>query len=213
MIYAVPSRNMRRAARRETLGARYPDKRIHVVAVSLGGNVLLKYLGENSRDSLIDSAIAVSVPFDLAKAAKTLDKGTAKIYQRYLLHRLQASFYEKCKLMDMPIRIPDKNEITTIYHFDDLITSPLHGFTGADDYYAKCSSRQFIPSIKTPTLIIHATDDPFMTPDVIPVKSEIPPDVRFELHQHGGHLGFIAGKTPLIAHYWLDERIERQLNL
>lgn len=197
----------------ETLHLRYPQKRIHVIAVSLGGNMLLKYLGETMNDSLIENAITISVPFDLAVAGQTLDKGTAKIYQRHLLNSLQATFDEKCQLMEMPIRIPDKSEINTIYAFDDLITAPLHGFAGADDYYTKCSSRQFIPDIKTPTLMIHAIDDPFMTPSVIPTEKELPPDVTLELSQHGGHVGFIAGNTPLVANYWLDKRVRKQLEV
>jgi len=197
----------------ETLRSRYPDRHIHVVAVSLGGNALLKYLGETNHDSLVESAIAISVPFDLAVAGQTLNKGIAKIYQRHLLDSLQTTFNEKCALMEMPIRIPEKSETNTIYEFDNLVTAPLHGFSGADDYYGKCSSGQFISDIKTPALIIHAIDDPFMTPEVIPKEKELPPNVTLELNQHGGHVGFIAGHTPFAAQYWLDERIQRQLSL
>lgn len=197
----------------ETLKTRYPEKRIHVVAVSLGANMLLKYLGETNTDSLLESAIAISVPFDLAVGGETLNKGFARAYQRHLLDSLQPNFYKKTRLMEMPIRIPDKSEINTIYDFDDLVTAPLHGFTGADEYYRKCSSRQFIPDIKIPTLILHAVDDPFMTPAVIPGNGELPPDVTLETSRHGGHVGFITGNTPLRPHYWLDERVRRQLSL
>lgn len=196
----------------ETIKQRYPDKRIHVVGVSLGGNVLLKYLGEYGADGMLETAIAISVPYDLAVAGQTLDIGTAKIYQRHLLNSLQATFAEKVKLMELPIRIPEKHEIDSIYNFDDLVTAPIHGFKGADDYYTQCSSRQFIPDIRTPTLLIHAIDDPFMIPKVIPVKSELPPGVEMDLQPHGGHVGFIYGNVPLNANYWLDERVESYLS-
>jgi len=191
----------------ETIRGRYPGKRIHAVGVSLGGNVLLKYLGEYGTDSMLETSIAISVPYDLAVAGHTLDVGTAKIYQRHLLNSLQATFAEKVALMELPIRIPEKHEIDTIYNYDDLVTAPLHGFNNADDYYNKCSSRQFIPDIKTPTLLIHATDDPFMTPEVIPKKSELPSSVEMDLQPHGGHVGFISGNVPFRANYWLDKRV------
>jgi predicted alpha/beta-fold hydrolase len=197
----------------ETIKQRYPDKLIHVVGVSLGGNMLLKYMGEYGTNSMLETAIAISVPYDLAVAGQTLDIGTARIYQRHLLNSLQATFDEKTKLMELPIRIPERHEIDSIYKFDDLVTAPIHGFKGADDYYTQCSSRQFIPDIKTPTLLIHAIDDPFMTPEVIPVKSELPPAVEMDLRPHGGHVGFIYGNVPLKANYWLDERVESFLNL
>ena len=197
----------------ETIQQRYPGKSIHAIGVSLGGNVLLKYLGEHGNDSLLQSAVAISVPYDLAVAGQTLDVGTARIYQRHLLNSLQATFYEKTRLMELPIRIPDKHEIDTIYNFDDLVTAPIHGFRGADDYYAQSSSRQFISAIKTPTLLIHAIDDPFMTPAVIPTANELPACVELDLQTHGGHVGFIDGNIPLKAGYWLDQRVQDFLSL
>ena len=197
----------------ETIQNRYPGRDIHAVGVSLGGNVLLKYLGENGEDSRIQSAIAISVPYDLAVAAQTLQYGTARIYQRHLLNSLQATFYEKATLVDLPIRIPEKHEIDTIYEFDDLVTAPIHGFKDADDYYTRCSSRQFLPEIRIPTLLIHALDDPFMTPEVIPRKNELPGNVELDLQQHGGHVGFIEGNVPFVASYWLDQRVEAFLSL
>lgn len=196
----------------ETIRRRYPDRQLHVVGVSLGGNALLKYLGEYANDSMVKSAVAISVPYDLAVAGQTLQLGTAKIYQQHLLSSLQATFYEKTKLMELPIRVPERSEINTIYKFDDLVTAPLHGFKGVDDYYSRCSSRQFIPDIRTPTLLIHAADDPFMTPAVVPGKSELPSCVELDLQSHGGHVGFIYGDIPLKANYWLDRRVEQYLS-
>jgi predicted alpha/beta-fold hydrolase len=196
----------------ELLQQRFSGKSIHAVGVSLGGNVLLKYLGETGDDSRLASAIAISVPFDLANAAQTLAFGTARIYQRHLLGSLQQTFYEKARLMELPLRIPVKHEIDTLYDFDNLVTAPIHGFGGADDYYARCSSRQFLPGIRTPTLLVHANDDPFMTTDAIPTADELPTDVELDLQPHGGHVGFLYGNVPLKPGYWLDQRVTRYLS-
>ncbi|MCH9717545.1 MAG: alpha/beta fold hydrolase, partial [Gammaproteobacteria bacterium] len=90
--------------------------------------------------------------------------------------------------------------------FDEQITAPLHGFLSAEAYYRESSSRQFLNQIKTPTLIIHASDDPFMPPEAIPEEHELSSHVTLELSTKGGHVGFIAGKTPGKPMYWLDER-------
>lgn len=196
----------------ELIQQRYPGKALHAVGVSLGGNVLLKYLGESGNDSRLASAVAISVPFDLAVAAETLANGTARIYQRHLLASLQRAFYEKASLMDLGIRIPKKHEIDTLYDFDHRVTAPIHGFEGADDYYRRCSCRQFVSGIKTPTLLIHAHDDPFMTPDVIPGEEELPDGVELDLQSHGGHVGFLYGHIPLRPRYWLDQRVRQYLS-
>ena len=195
----------------ETIQKNYPDRNIHAIGVSLGGNMLLKYLGEQGSDHPIQSAVAISVPYDLAIGAETLKQGTARIYQRHLLNSLQAHYYEKAKHMDLPIPVYPRDKINTIYEFDDLVTAPLHGFKSADDYYQRSSSRQFIPGIKIPTLLIHAADDPFMTPEAIPHSNELPPCAQLDLCSHGGHVGFIQGPLPLHADYWLDKRVESWL--
>lgn len=195
----------------QVLKQRFPEKRIHTVGVSLGGNVLMKYLGETGDGSGIASAIAISVPYDLAVAASTLEKGVARIYQRYLLNSLQRTFFEKVSMVDLPVKIPEKQQIDTLFKFDNLITAPIHGFNGAKDYYAQCSSRQFIPSIRTQTLIIHAFDDPFMTPAAIPTEKELPSCVDMELSLYGGHVGFIRSGRLMAPEYWLDKRVYERL--
>ena len=195
----------------KTIQQHYPDRNIHAVGVSLGGNILLKYLGEQGNVHPLQSAVAISVPYDLANGAETLKHGTARIYQRHLLGSLQRRYYEKANYMELPIPVYARSRIDTIYDFDDLVTAPLHGFRSAEDYYQRSSSRQFIPGIRIPTLLIHAEDDPLMTPDVIPTSNELPPCVQFDLCTHGGHVGFIQGQLPLHADYWLDQRVESWL--
>lgn len=95
----------------------------------------------------------------------------------------------------------------TFAEFDDVVTAPLHGFTGMTDYYDRCSAMNFLGSITRPTLIINALDDPFMTPEVIPSKDALSASVTLEVSESGGHVGFVAGGTPWAAEYYLPERI------
>jgi predicted alpha/beta-fold hydrolase len=176
------------------------------VGFSLGGNVLLKWLGEQRESAAISTAIAVSVPFRLADAAQRLEGGLSRVYQHHLLTRLKRKYRTKFKQMPSPLQTR-LDTITTFYQFDDAITAPLHGFTGADDYYSRSSSFPYLKQIRTPTLIIHALDDPFMWPHTIPGQSELSPAVTLELARHGGHVGFITGLIPGRARYWLDMRI------
>jgi hypothetical protein len=193
------------------LHARSPHRRLLAVGVSLGGNVLLKWLGENPQQALVDRAVAVSVPFELDKAAARLQSGMSRLYQAYLLRKLRRSTRAKAGLMSMPIALERLDALKTFRAFDDQVTAPLHGFAGVDDYYRRSSSRQFLKYICTPTFILHALDDPFMTPDCVPGRDELGPGVTLELSRSGGHVGFITGKWPWRVRYWVDERVAELL--
>lgn len=190
----------------EGLRQRYTHCRFHVIGYSLGGNVLLKYLGEREQP-LADSASAVSVPFVLGECAKRLDRGASRFYRRYLVRQMQEALREKFLERPAPIDLGDLTRWRSFFEFDHHVTAPLHGFAGVDDYYTRCSSRQFLPGIKTPTLIVQALDDPFLTPDVLPKTNELGPGIRFELSRYGGHVGFVTGAAPGFAHYWLEQRL------
>jgi hypothetical protein len=101
----------------------------------------------------------------------------------------------------------DVLQLRDFYAFDDEVTAPLNGFSGADEYYATCSSRRFLLGITAPTLIIHALDDPFVFRETVPEEAELGPGVLLELSPHGGHVGFVHGTSPRRARYWTDERI------
>jgi len=189
------------------LKQREPTTTLFALGFSLGGNALLKWLGEDNKDKPVAAACVVSAPFLLDEAAVTLNKGTARIYQHYLLNNLKKSLLAKAEQVSLPLDTGILSTIKTIADYDEYITSPLHGFKGADDYYTQCSSRQFLKNIRTPTLICHARDDPFMSPQVAPARSELPENIDYELHDHGGHVGFIERKGLLGWRYWLDERI------
>jgi predicted alpha/beta-fold hydrolase len=98
-------------------------------------------------------------------------------------------------------------KLRDFYTFDDKVTAPLHGYTGASDYYARASCRSYLNNIRVPTLILHATDDPFMLPDVVPGAQEISASVILELSPYGGHVGFVTGALPWQPIYWLEQRI------
>lgn len=176
------------------------------VGVSLGGNVLLKWLGEQGALCTLKKAVAVSVPFQLEHAARRMTRGLSRIYQRHLISRLQDKYQKKFSGID-PVLDCDVTRLATFHQFDDQVTAPLHGFDGVQDYYARCSSRQFIPGIRVPTLILHARQDPFMFPDTAPTADELPENVWLEMPEHGGHVGFISGWIPGRADYWGEERI------
>jgi uncharacterized protein len=189
------------------LGRRFPQRPLFAIGVSLGGNVLLKWLGENPEQHLVSKAIAVSVPFELNKAALRLQAGPSRFYQYYLLRKLHASTRAKLARMPMPVSAGELESLTSFRSFDDRVTAPLHGFDGVEDYYRRSSSRQFLPRIRTPTVILHARNDPFMTADAIPGSAELGPGVTLELSNSGGHVGFIAGRWPWKVRYWLDKRV------
>jgi hypothetical protein len=190
-----------------TLRQREPNTVFAAVGYSLGGNALLKWLGETRDRESLRAAVAVSVPFLLNHAARRMAQGFSRLYQWELLRRLHRSLRRKRARMDVPLAIPDVERLRTFREFDEYVTAPLHGFNGADHYYSACSSRAFLKGIVTPTLIVHAIDDPFMAPDTPPTRAELSEDVRFELYRHGGHVGFVAGPWPWRPSYWLEHRI------
>ena len=175
------------------------------VGFSLGANLLLKYLGERDQP-LLDHAVAVSVPFVLRDAMLRLNLGRSRLYRYYLITRLKQGYRRKFTGRTSPLTV-DLDTINDFNSFDDRITAPLSGFAGVFDYYNRASCRRFLPNIHTPTLILHAEDDPFMFPSTVPFEHELGPGITLELSRRGGHVGFIAGTLPWRPIYWLEERI------
>ncbi|HXH55427.1 MAG TPA: hydrolase [Gammaproteobacteria bacterium] len=191
---------------------REPNSPLFAIGYSLGGNVLLKWLGEIGESDIKNSlkaAVAVSIPFELAKTAEHLKTGFSRLYQWHLLRELSAFHHRKFKVLPKPFAINkvDVTKLKTFWEFDHAITAPLHGFKSADDYYEKSSSRQYLAKIKTPTLILHALNDPFTTLNALPEAHEVSSHVSLELSEHGGHVGFISGGYPWKPVYWLENRI------
>jgi predicted alpha/beta-fold hydrolase len=177
------------------------------VGFSLGGNVLLKYLGESGDDTPLRAAAAVCVPLDLHKCAKALNQGFSKVYQRYLLKRMKRSVKAKFDRHTAAFDWDRAMGARTFAEFDDAVTAPLHGFNGIQDYYDKCSAVHFLQTITRPTLVLNALDDPFMTEDVIPSQDQLSAHVAVEVSAAGGHVGFIDGGTPWRPSHFLPGRI------
>jgi predicted alpha/beta-fold hydrolase len=196
----------------ETLRKRHPDATLVAVGYSLGGNALLKYLGEYKDDSQLKAATAVSVSYLLSNSATKLEKGFSRLYQRHLLNRLMDKTLSKFQDRQAPVDIANINKLNTFKSFDHHITAPIHGFKSGDDYYEQSSSRQYLYKITTPTLLIHSRDDPFMSVDAIPNQDDLSESVTLELSNYGGHVGFVSGNTPWNAIYWLEERIPEFLS-
>lgn len=190
---------------------RHPSAPLAAIGYSLGGNVLLKWLGETGNNCPLVTAVAVSVPFDLDQAAMRLEQGLSRIYQRHLLQKLSRSITAKAARHRPPIPLQQLPSLKTFRQFDDVITAPLHGFRDVDDYYNRSSSKQFLQYITVPTLVIHSRDDPFLPTAAIPAGNDLAPNVTLELTMAGGHVGFISGNIPFRSHYWLETRISRHL--
>ncbi|HVC38294.1 MAG TPA: hydrolase [Gammaproteobacteria bacterium] len=192
------------------LKQREPQTPLAAVGYSLGGNVLLKWLGESPNAGRLVTGVAVSVPFDLADASRVIEKGASRLYKWSLLGRMRRSSMQKFKNVKAPIQLPNIGKIRTFREFDDKLTAPLHGYRDADDYYRRCSSRFFLKNIRVPTLILHAIDDPFMSPASVPREDELSSAVTLELSRKGGHVGFVNGSL-LYPNMWLGNRISLHL--
>ena len=180
-----------------------------LVGFSLGGNVALKWLGEHPTQSIVQAAVAVSVPYQLNKVADRIHHGFSRLYQSHLLKRLRQVFLRKLNAHgdSLPFTAQELEALRCFWTFDEHITARLHGFPHVHAYYRESSSRQYLIHITTPTLLIHALDDPFMTRDVLPHADELSSHVTLEVSRRGGHVGFISGVVPGRPMYWLDQRI------
>ncbi len=171
--------------------------RIVIAGASLGGNVLVKWLGEqgDSAPREIRAAAALSVPFDLALCAQTLDsRGFWRwVYRTRFLRSLKRKSIEKLAKFPGAADVERVREARTLREFDDALTARIHGFAGADDYYAQSSSAQFVDRVRVPLLLLSAEDDPFIPGRCIPRTAN--PSVTLEVWPRGGHLGFVEGPS------------------
>ncbi len=197
------------------LRARRPQAPLYAVGYSLGGNVLLKYLGETAGDCPLLGGVAVSVPFRLDECADRIGLGFSRVYQAHFMKAMLAYVQDKQRLFGEQgqaeglaalQRLGPLEGMRTFWDFDGRVTAPLHGFADARDYYRRASSRYYLPDIRTPSLIIHSSDDPFVFARSLPDRSELAPCTELELHARGGHVGFVDG-SPRQPTYYLERRI------
>ena len=196
----------------ERLVAEFPGSPFVLAGVSLGGNVLLKFLGERGADVApeICAAAAVSVPFDLARSSRHIDRGFSRVYQASFLRSLRRKAVLKRAVFPERITAPDVERVRTLYAFDDVVTAPLHGFVDAEDYYTQSSAIGWISRIRVPSLLLSAVDDPFLPQGVLDEVRVIAagnPRLHVEFVERGGHVGFIGGRVPWRPVYYAELRV------
>lgn len=183
-----------------------------LIGFSMGGNQTLKYLGEDP-DQVpreVKAAVAISVPCDLAGASRVLEHWKNTIYMRYFMSSLHDKIRQKARMFPGLLDPTGLARMRTFVPFDDAYTAPLHGFADAADYYARCSAAQFLPTLRVPTLLIQAADDPFLSPSCYPVdQARDSSTLQLEIPRYGGHVGFVRRNRANL--YWSEERAGRFL--
>ncbi|MFA0812136.1 hydrolase [Microbulbifer epialgicus] len=193
----------------EQLRGQLPLTPILVVGYSLGGNVLLKMLGEDGSCSPVVGAVAISSPMDLHACSRRINRGLSRLYQRHLLSCLRLTLRQKAEDPGIAAALPNIDDAAYFMNFrcfDNIFTAPLHGFRDVDDYYTRASSKHLLGEIRVPTMIINAIDDPFVCPSAIPKENEVSAMVSLEISEKGGHVGFVGG-TLWRPSYWLELKI------
>ena len=181
------------------------------MGVSLGGNALCKLLGEygNVLPEQVVGAVAMSVPFDLARASRHIGRGFGLIYEKFFLKSLIPKALAKIDRHPELAPLRRVQNARTLWEFDDAFTAPLHGFRDAVDYYARASSLPYLARIQLPTLLLNAVDDPFLPADVLDeVRGAVRENdqVEVEFPARGGHVGFTAGRRPWNPWYYGEWR-------
>ena len=193
------------------LRRREPSSPLYAVGFSLGGSVLLKWLGDSPNASLVDRAATISVPYDLEASSRFLERPVGRLYVRHFTKRM------KTKALDVLRRFPRETThidvarvraARTVREFDECLTAPLHGFANAADYYDRVSAKQYLKGIATPTLCINSEDDPFFPREALmDARERASPSVEFRVTTWGGHTGFVAGPWPWRPSYWVEELV------
>lgn len=195
----------------EKLRKRWPSRPLAILGFSLGGNILLKLLGEREDGGakMVEAAAVISVPYDLDAGVRYLE-GTrlGQYYTDYFLKSLKKKILAKEELLAPILDLPAVMETETLRAFDDLATGPLHGFSGAGEYYARSSAKQFLPDIRVPTLLIQSENDPFLPKTAIPHDTFAGNPLLTPLvSRSGGHVGFVAGSIPGRPRFWAEARV------
>ncbi|CAE6689778.1 hypothetical protein R69658_00759 [Paraburkholderia aspalathi] len=181
---------------------------IVAAGVSLGGNVLLRWLGERREDAspVLSAAAAISTPIDVHAGGRALSQGFGMIYTRSFLKTLKQKAEQKLTqfpgLFDRDAMLASR----TMYDFDNVVTAPLHGFRDTNDYWSRATTRPLLSGITVPTLVLNARNDPFLPAEALPAKHEVSASVELDQPEHGGHAGFMTGPFPGRID-WLSQRV------
>src|SRR4051812_18717779 len=193
-----------------TLAAREPATPMYALGFSLGGAVLLKWLGEVGPASAIRAAATISVPYDLAASARYLERPVGRFYFKHFITQLRSKSLELLARFPRETAHVDSDRVRrarSFHEFDDCLTAPLHGFAGADDYYRRSSALAFLPQVAVPTLCLSSEDDPLIPGESAHrARDAAAADVRFDITRGGGHTGFVSGQWPWRPRYGAEER-------
>ncbi len=195
-----------------TLVEARPEQPLLLAGFSLGGNVLLKWLGEQggALPRAVRAAASMSVPYDLARGARNLERGFSRVYARHFLRTLRLKATRK---LEQHPGLFDRTALArarTIHEFDHAVTAPVHGFASALDYYTQSSAIRFLHGVRRPTLLLSAYDDPFLPGAVLNDVARLARTnscLTVEFHQRGGHVGFVSGRMPGHARSYGEERM------
>lgn len=193
------------AAVRVRIGEQAP---LYAVGVSLGGSALLNWLGRAGRDAarMVTAAAAVSAPLDLAAAGVAIGKGLNRIYANHFLSTLKPKSLAIAERFPGLLDAAEIRRVRTMRDFDNVVTAPLHGFAGSDDYWNRASSKPWLRAIRVPTLVLNARNDPLVPARSLPTKDEVSACVTLEQPRQGGHAGFAHGPFPGSID-WLPARL------
>lgn len=178
------------------------------VGISLGGNALLRFLGESGASAcgVVSAAVSVSAPLDLMAAGEALGKGFARVYSAAFLRTLKRKSAEKASRYPDAFDLETMRRARSLREFDNVVTAPLHGYRDTDDYWTRASAKPVLGSIEVPTLLLNARNDPFLPGDALPGMHQVSPRVECEFPVTGGHVGFISGRFPG-SFAWFSKRI------
>jgi predicted alpha/beta-fold hydrolase len=185
--------------------AQRPEQAIYAVGVSLGGNALLRWLGESQHAAgFVRAACAVSAPLDLAGGGAALSRGFGLVYTRMFLNTLKPKCLHKLSQFPDLFSRADMLAARNLHEFDNVVTAPLHGYRDTDDYWDRASAKHVLHDIHVPTLVLNARNDPFLPERYLPTSAAA--DVVLDFPRDGGHVGFAHGAPPG-ASDWLPQRL------
>jgi len=195
----------------QRIGDAFPDAPLAIAGVSLGGNQLVKFLGERGAEvpPNVRRAAAISVPYDLARGSRHISHGFSRVYERHFLQSLRRKVERKLAAHPDLVARDRLTGLRTLYDFDDVVTGPVHGFVDAEDYYTRSSSKHYLDGVRVPTLLLSAVDDPFLPADVLDEVRTIAARnamLSVEFHARGGHVGFVGGRLPWRAEWYAERR-------
>ena len=219
ILRSIPNRRLRLYHSGETtdidfvlqhLRERHPDIPLVAFGGSLGGNALLKWLGENPSQTILRAAAVVSVPYDLGACARSLEHGAGPLYVRGFVRSLKVKAREKVSRFGLEaaaIDLPRLEAARTFHDIDEAATAPIHGFESAEHYWQECSSIRYVDRVRTPVLAISALDDPFIPPRVIDdLRLRSSSSIEIRATAKGGHLGFVGGNLRR-PDYWAENEV------